>query len=88
MSPPSNLVEAVLLHLGVNYELVETIPYKDTKTEKFLKLNPYGQVPVIEHGDFILNESKAIARYIARISGDKTFYPHQDFKKVSKLDAL
>lgn len=35
------------------------------KQQPFLSLNPFGQVPVLEVGDFTLFESRAITKYIA-----------------------
>ncbi|XP_038681723.1 glutathione S-transferase-like isoform X2 [Tripterygium wilfordii] len=41
------------------------------KREPFLSLNPFGQVPVFEHGDLKLFESRAITKYIAHEYADK-----------------
>ncbi|CAN6701623.1 unnamed protein product [Malus baccata var. baccata] len=37
----------------------------ENKTPEFLKLQPFGQVPVIQDGDYTLYESRAIIRYYA-----------------------
>ncbi len=36
------------------------------KSDAYLKLNPLGQVPVLEDGDFVLADSNAILIYLAR----------------------
>lgn len=38
---------------------------KQQKSPEFLKKQPFGQIPVLEDGDFQVFESRAIARYIA-----------------------
>ena len=38
----------------------------DTRTQEFVKINPRMRVPVIQDGDFVLTESVAIMRYLAR----------------------
>ncbi|KAL4563611.1 hypothetical protein LXL04_027656 [Taraxacum kok-saghyz] len=47
----------------------ETVPVNlftgENKTPEFLKLQPFGSVPVIQDGDFTLFESRAIIRYYA-----------------------
>ncbi|KAM1955087.1 hypothetical protein ACFX16_024685 [Malus domestica] len=35
------------------------------KSPEFLKLQPFGQIPVIQDGDYTLYESRAIIRYYA-----------------------
>ncbi|CAM6069066.1 unnamed protein product [Sphagnum tenellum] len=35
------------------------------KTPEYLKLQPFGQIPAFQDGDFTLYESRAIARYIS-----------------------
>ncbi len=47
----------------------ETVPINiingESKTPDFLKLQPFGEVPVIQDGDYTLFESRAILRYYA-----------------------
>ena len=52
--------------LGQKVELIEVdIPNGAHRTPEYLKLNPFGQVPVLEHDDFVLTESSAILKYLA-----------------------
>ena len=44
---------------------------REQKSEKFLALNPFGQVPAFEQGDFKLFESRAMTQYIAHEYADK-----------------
>lgn len=37
------------------------------KTPEYLARNPFGRIPTIEHGDFVLYEAQAIARYIDQV---------------------
>lgn len=37
------------------------------KTPEYLARNPFGRIPTIEHGDFVLYECQAIARYIDQV---------------------
>ncbi|CAH9079176.1 unnamed protein product [Cuscuta europaea] len=66
-SPATLRVIACLKEKELNYELVP-VNLKDGehKKEPFLRLNPFGKVPVFEDGDLKLFESRAITRYIAR----------------------
>lgn len=54
---------------GVDYELVKTSFFGDTKTPEYLALNPNGRVPTLRDGDFVLWESMAINLYLARKYG-------------------
>ncbi len=36
------------------------------KSEKYMKLQPFGKIPVLDDDGFILFESRAIAKYIAK----------------------
>lgn len=39
---------------------------RETRTPEFLALNPRGKVPVLKHGDLVINESLAILAYLDR----------------------
>ena len=48
----------------------------EQKSEEFLKMNPFGKVPVVKYGDKVLFESRAIMRYIARNNAETVdLYP-------------
>ncbi|KAK9194260.1 hypothetical protein WN944_004964 [Citrus x changshan-huyou] len=59
-------VLACLLEKGVEFEIVQVdLDEGEHKRPEFLLRQPFGQVPVIEDGDFKLFESRAIRRYYA-----------------------
>ncbi|BAT88128.1 hypothetical protein LR48_Vigan09g147100 [Vigna angularis] len=61
-----------LLEKGVDFELVPIdLQQGQHKTPQFLLLQPFGQVPVVEDGDFRLFESRAIIRYYATKYADR-----------------
>ncbi|WP_417313691.1 glutathione S-transferase family protein [Enterobacter sp.] len=49
--------------------------FASTETEAFLALNPNAMVPVLLDGDFVLWESNAICRYLARKAGRDDLLP-------------
>ncbi|XP_059290791.1 glutathione S-transferase F11-like [Lycium ferocissimum] len=65
-------VMVCLIELGVDFELIHVdLDSLEQKKPEFLVLQPFGQVPVIEDGDFRLFESRAIIRYYAAKYEDK-----------------
>ena len=49
---------------------------KEHKTERFLKLNPLGEIPVMEDGDVRLHDAQSILVYIARqYDRSNTWFP-------------
>lgn len=53
--------------LGLEHELVEVdLANGAHKSPEFLKLNPLGQVPVLEDGDKVITDSNAIMVYLAK----------------------
>jgi glutathione S-transferase len=62
--------------LGLDFELVEVDLMKaEQKTEAFLKLNPFGQVPVLEDDGVVIADSNAILVYLATRYGDAGWLP-------------
>jgi glutathione S-transferase len=69
-------VELLLSLLELPYELVDVdLPGKEHKGQRFLALNPFGQVPVIEDGELALGDSNAILVYLSRAYGAGRFEP-------------
>ena len=54
---------------GVDYELVKTSFFGDTKKPDYLALNPNGRVPTLVDGDLVLWESMAINLHLAKKYG-------------------
>jgi glutathione S-transferase len=60
-------VRLLLSMLGLPYELVELDMYGgEHKREPFLSLNPFGQMPALEDGDYSVADSHACLVYLAR----------------------
>lgn len=63
--------ELLLRLLDVDYEPVPvSIPKGEHRSDAFLKLTPFGQIPVLVDGDDVYTDSHAILCYIARTYGD------------------
>jgi glutathione S-transferase len=61
----TRIVRLALLSKEVEHETVEVDPFGELP-EAYLKLHPFGRVPVLTHGAFALFETGAIARYVDR----------------------
>ena len=60
-------VRILLSMLDVRYELVDIDMYGgEHKREPFLSLNPFGQMPAMEDGDYTIADSHACLVYLAR----------------------
>lgn len=62
--------------VGAGAELVEVdLKAGAHKRPEFLKLNPFGQVPVLEDGDVAIADSNAILVYLAKKLGREDWLP-------------
>lgn len=62
--------------LGVPHELIEVdLAAAAHKSPEFLKLNPFGQIPVLEDGDLVIADSNAILVYLAKKAGRSDWLP-------------
>lgn len=59
--------------------------YGKNREPAYLSMNPNGLVPTLQEGDFILWESNAIVRYLARQYGAGTLEP-QDPKEIARAN--
>lgn len=69
-------VRLLLSLLGLHYrsELLNSAA-GEHKTEQFLRLNPFGQTPVLVDGDAVVRDSQAILVYLARTYGANEWFP-------------
>ncbi|MBU2329790.1 MAG: glutathione S-transferase [Alphaproteobacteria bacterium] len=71
--------------LNVKAEIIDLdLANGEHKTPEFLKLNPFGQVPVLEDGDVVVNDSNAILVYVARKLGRTDWLP-DDLASIAKI---
>lgn len=71
----ARIVRRMLEEVGVPYT-IKVLNYKgDMKTPEYLKINPLGKVPAIQHGDLIVTETAAICTYLADQFPEKNLAP-------------
>ena len=61
----SRTARLVLMAKGVEHRTIEVDPFAEL-SQDYLRLNPFGRVPVLTHGSFTLFETGAIVRYVDR----------------------
>ncbi len=67
LSGHAHRVELFASIAGINHQVINVdLPNGEHKQPAFLKLNPAGQVPVIEDGEVIISDSNAILVYLAK----------------------
>jgi glutathione S-transferase len=75
LSGHAHRVELFLLMLGLPYEFSDS-PAKVRQSEAFRRINPLGQIPVLQDGELILADSNAILVYLAkRYAPDSQWLP-------------
>ncbi|PLU24820.1 glutathione S-transferase [Sinorhizobium medicae] len=76
LSGHAHRVRLFLSLLGIEHELVLVdLASKEHKQEPFLKLNPFGQLPVLDDGGTIVPDSNAILVYLAKKAGRADWLP-------------
>jgi len=77
LSAPCRIVTMTAECIGVeyNYKLLDLMAGEHMKPE-FLAINPQHNIPTLVDGDFIMNESRAIAAYLVnKYAKDDKMYP-------------
>ncbi|MEI5998674.1 glutathione S-transferase [Paraburkholderia bengalensis] len=76
LSGHSHRAHLFLSLLGIEHELIEVdLAAAEHKSAEFLKLNRFGQVPVLVDGDTTIADSNAILVYVARKFGKADWLP-------------
>ncbi len=57
------------------------------KSESYLKKHPFGRIPLIEHGDFVLYETQAILRYIDAEFPEPPLQPN-DHRAAARMNQI
>lgn len=60
----TRIVRLVLAEKRLRATLVEVDPFRPPLPADFLALNPFGRVPVLQHGPFTIHETAVICRYL------------------------
>jgi glutathione S-transferase len=82
-SPNCQRVKIVLAEKNLPYEVVLIdLRAKEQKTPEYLKLNPYGKVPVLTDDDTVLYESLIINEYLEEKYPDPPLLPRDPAKKA------
>ncbi|MEY9558961.1 glutathione S-transferase family protein [Sinorhizobium fredii] len=76
LSGHAHRARLLLSLLGLEHDLVLVdLARREHKQEPFLKLNPFGQVPVLDDGGTIICDSNAILVYLAKTKGRADWLP-------------
>ncbi|KAJ6632792.1 4-coumarate-CoA ligase 1 [Pseudolycoriella hygida] len=79
-SPPGRTVQMALKYLNIPH-IIKDVNFDEGEhfSEKFLKMYPQGEIPVLNDKGVIIGESIAIIQYLAeRYGKNETFYPKHD----------
>lgn len=87
-SPNCQRVKVVLLEKNIPFQSIPVDLRKgEQKQPEFLRLNPYGKVPVIVDGDTVLYESCVINEYLEETYPDPPLMP-KDVAQKAKIRIL
>lgn len=82
-SPNCQRVKVVLEEKNLSYEIIPVdLRKKEQKRPEYLKLNPYGKVPVIIDGETVLYESCMINEYLDEKYPDPPLMPKDPAKRA------
>lgn len=70
----NRIARLALLLKKVEHETIEVSPFAEL-SDAYLRLHPFGRVPVLTHGAFKLFETSAITRYIDRAFTGRSLQP-------------
>ena len=78
LSGHSHRAHLFLSLIGTDAEVVQVdLAAREHKSAKFLALNPFGQLPVLEDGDVVISDSNAILVYLAKKYAPEGWLPEE-----------
>ncbi len=81
------IVRMALLEKGVSWTHIEIDPFAETISPDYLALHPFGRVPTLKHGDFVLYETTAITRYVDEVFAGKPLQP-SDVRARARMNQI
>ncbi len=85
-SPYGRAVLIALVEKGVDHRFAPLSP-GGARLEPHISRHPFGRVPVLEHGDFMLYETQAILRYLDRVFPTPPLSP-ADTRDLARMDQI
>ncbi len=85
-SPAARAVIAALVEKGAGFRVAGLVPGAH-KAPAHLARNPFGKMPVLEHGPFELYETQAILRYLDRVLPSPLLTP-PDPRDAARMDQI
>jgi glutathione S-transferase len=82
----NRIARLVLLLKRVEHQTIEVDPFAEL-SEAYLRLHPFGRVPVLTHGAFKLFETNAITRYIDRAFEGRPLQP-ESAAALARMDQV
>lgn len=77
-APECGRLRWLLTELGIPYATREVdLGRLAHKAPAALQLNPFGELPILEHGERVLYDSGTIAEYLAGLTGDVQWFPRE-----------
>lgn len=83
LSPFTRKVTLLAMELGMDFASNELIPY--TAPKAFNEMSPLRKIPVLEDGDFTLNDSSAICAYLQMIAPPTPYLIPEDPKDAARI---
>src|SRR5688500_16436926 len=82
----NRIARLALLSKSVEHRTIEVDPFAEL-SEAYLRLHPFGRVPVLTHGAFRLFETGAITRYVDRAFAGPSLQP-ESAAALARMDQV
>lgn len=76
------IVRMTMLEKGIGWTHVEIDPFAKIIPAEYLALHPFGRVPTLKHGDFVLYETTAITRYVDEAFAGARLQPDRPYERA------